>query len=288
MNTALGFERLEDRMLLAVTVTLGAKKGILTITGDADSDTVDIEGEGTSGLVEVFVNGGSVGTFAGVKTIRANMGAGDDTIFISAVHIGGAVVLNMGAGADEVDFDDNRGIQGGSVETLIGGALLIYMGGNAGDFVEMDNIGGFGIEIGNNLLIAGAADVDLDGDGGGAGNQAADINIGGFLKISLNGSGDVGGNSADLFMDDVNVLGTTIINGSASGDLIRIEESNFVRRVEINLKGGDDLLDLDQSGINRFNAATVFAGGAGFDTLDRDAGNIFVIAPVEKGFEAFA
>jgi len=284
MHELMQFERLEDRTLLSVTATLSAKKGILTIKGDGASDNVNLEGTGLQGQVDVIVNGASIGVFSGVKTIRANMGAGDDGLFVAALNIGGTLTVNMGAGADEFDLDDDPSFYA-ATDSLIGGSVLVKMGGNAGDYVDWDNDAGFGITIGNNVLIAGAADVDLNGDGGSSGVQAADIHIGGYLKITLNGSGNVAGNSADLYMDDVDVGGTTIITGSGSADLIRIEESAFARRVAINLKGGDDTLDLDQPGFNRFSAAALFNGAKGFDTLDEDAANVFLVPPVIRGFE---
>jgi hypothetical protein len=276
------FERLEDRQLLAVSVTFGAKKGILTLTGDDAGDDVEIEGTGNSSEVDVFVNGGFVGTFAGVRSIRGNLGAGDDNLFLSAVHIGGSLDINMGSGADLFDFDDAP-ISNGSGEVLIGGNVTVNMGGNSGDFVEWDNVSGFGIVVGNNVVLAGVADVDLDGDGGDETVQASDIHIGGALKISLSGFGDVGGNSADVFLDDVNVLVGTVITGSSSADVIRAEQSSFGRRVTVNLGDGDDLVDIDQIGHNRFNDRVIVNFGGGVDTLDDDASNEFLVAPVLKG-----
>jgi hypothetical protein len=88
-------------------------------------------------------------------------------------------------------------------------------------------------------------------------------------------------------LEDVNVGGTAILNGSASADVITIGNCSFARRVEGSLGGGDDLLDIDEGAFNRFNAAVVVNFGAGFDTVDDNAGNFFAVPAVgKKGPEA--
>jgi hypothetical protein len=284
MRDHLTFERLEDRTLMAVNVTLNAK-GILSIVGDGASDDVDVEGTGNAGEVEVFVNGGSQGTFLGVKTIRANLGAGDDGFFVAAINIGGNLDIRLGSGADEFDLDDQPTNANPDAPVFIGGSVLVNLGGNAGDFVDWDTDDSgsdFGITIGKNVNIEGVADVDLNGDGGDTAVQTDDITIGGSLKIVLNGFGDVGGDLAEVFLDDVNVGGNTTLIGTAAAETIRISDSSFVRRVEGSLGAGDDLLDIDEGAFNRFNAAVVVNFGAGFDTLDDNAGNFFAVPPIGK------
>jgi hypothetical protein len=282
MNDTSTFERLEDRMLLAVSVTTG-KKGLLKIVGDAAGDEVEIEGTGNASEVEVFVNTVSVGTFSGIKTIKGNLGAGDDGLFVAAINIGGALDFNMGAGADEF-FVDDQGSSGGNPDgpVFIGGSVIINFGGNPGDYADWEPGAVSGITIGNNVTLAGVADVNLLGNGGDSGVQVGDINIGGFLKITLNGAGNVAGDSAEALVDDVNVGGTTILNGSASAETIRVEVSSFARRVAVSLGAGDDLLDIGTGGPNRFNADVVANFGAGTDTVDDQPGNFFAVPPIAR------
>jgi hypothetical protein len=288
MNDTFRFERLEQRLLPAVSITVG-KNGLLKLTGDGAGDTVDIDGTGVAGEVDVFVNGGFVGTFSAVKTISADLKAGDDTVNISAIQIGGLLDLRMGSGADEVDIDNTTTLGGGpNGDVVIGNDVIVNMGGNAGDFIEWDSTGAdLGITVGNHVTLTGAADVDLDGDGGTFGVEPEDINIGGNLKIALTGFGDVNGDGWEVDIDDVNVLGTTTLNGSGAVDRIEVTDSSFVRKVTVSLGGGDDLLDVDGGAgqENQFSAAVVVNGGAGSDTVDNSVLNLFAVPPVLKQVE---
>ena len=93
-----------EQYLLAVSVTTG-KQGLLKITSDGGSDFVEVDGTGVFGEVDVYVGGSFVGTFSGVKTIKAAMKGGEDSLHVSAVQIGGALDVNMGDGPDIFDLD---------------------------------------------------------------------------------------------------------------------------------------------------------------------------------------
>jgi hypothetical protein len=291
MNNRLQFEQLENRALLAVSVTTG-KQGLLSIVGDSAGDVVEVDGTGAAGQVNVYVNGSYEGTFDGIKTIKANLKGGDDELHLSAIHIGGAVSVDMGGGEDLFDLDTQSvaGGEGGqafSGNVFIGGSVICKMGGNAGDNVECDTaVGGegLGITIGNNVTLAGTADAELDGAGTTYGAESEDIRIGGFLKVSLNGSGDADGDDTEVLLNNVNVGGTTILNGSAIRDRIVAIDSSFARRVAVTLGAGDDKLDLDAGAgsANLFSGPVVADFGAGTDTLDDQPGNIFLVPPVGK------
>lgn len=289
MNDNLKFEQLEERRLLAVSVTTG-KQGLLKITGDGDGDVVEVDGTGNFGEVDVWVNGSFEGTFAGVKTIKAAMKGGDDELHLSAIQIGGAVDVDMGAGDDLFDVDTlatgGEGFFAGNV--FIGGAVIAKLGNNTGDLVQWEtDIGGegLGITIGNNVTLQGAADVNLDGEGGDSGVQNDDINIGGFLKISSNVANDIDGDGHTVHVDDVNVGGTTILALNGADDDVLIEDSNFARRVAASLGAGDDDLEVRNSS---FAADVVANGGKGDDFLDASVGNDFAVEPVVNGFETVA
>ncbi len=282
MNAPLTFERLEDRRLLAVSVTTG-KQGLLKIVGDSGDNEVYIDGTGTAGEVEVTVDGSFVGTFSGIKTINVNLKKGDDAFDVNGIHIGGALSVDMGAGDDEFDMD-----LGDEDSLFIGGSVIVSMGNNLGDVIDWDNTGGGTFIIGNNVTIQGAAEADIDGDGESAGIEEADITIGGFLKITSNvareSENDLDGLTLEL--DDVNVGGTTIIGLGYGADVVQIGNCNFARRVAISLGGGADTL---QNGLeddpNIFGAEVTANGGGGDDTLEEDPGNAYAVAPVVSGFE---
>lgn len=282
MTHDLHFERLEDRQLLAVSVTTG-NKGLLVLAGDAAGDTVDIDGTGVPGQVEVFVNAVSQGTFGGVRTIRGNLRGGDDVLNLSAIHIGGSVGVKMGGGADRFDVDNNTfGAANPDGNVFIGGSVTVSMEGNPGDFVEWTcDVAPFGIQVGGNVTLTGVADVEFTGAGIDFNHQARDINIGGYASITLTGLGDVNGGGIHLDMDNVNVFGATNIKGSIAAERIEFSNSSFIRKFVGTLGGGDDRLDLDVGGSpNRFGAAMAVDFGLGNDTLDNQVGNQFAVAPV--------
>jgi hypothetical protein len=286
MSDNLNFERLEDRRLLAVSVTTG-KQGLLKITSDGGSDFVEVDGTGVFGEVDVYVGGSFAGTFSGVKTIKAAMKGGEDSLHVSAIQIGGALDVNMGAGPDIFDLDTEAvGGEGAPFfgDVFIGGAVIAKLGNNTDDFVEWDtNVAGegFGITIGNNVTLQGAADVDLDGAGEDFGVQDTDINIGGFLRITSNIAGDVNGDGHNVDLDDINVGGTTIIALGAADDDIQVTDSSFARRVEASLGAGDDLIDSDEGpgNQNRFDGVVVVNGGNGTDEVDGNPLDEFAFFP---------
>lgn len=271
MSRPFSFEVLENRRLLAVTVTK-TNAGDLVLSGNSASDVVDIEGTGVVGQMEVFVNGVSVGVFSGIKNIRGNLGAGNDTVNIAAVQIPGYVKLNMGAGADRVDFDNTTNLSlapDGNV--VIGGYVTLSMGRNAGDQVDWDSDSGLlGISIGSYVDIVYASDVDMNGNGGSSAVEATDISIGGNLKITMSKFGDTNGDTFAVDIDDVNVGQVTSIAGSEVADRMRIMDSRFVGAFGINLGNGNDFLDVDNGAGegNFFGAKVTYNGSNGTDTID--------------------
>jgi hypothetical protein len=284
MTRVFPFEVLEDRRLLAVSVTK-TNAGDLVLSGNSASDVVDIEGTGVVGQMEVFVNGLSVGVFSGIKNIRGNLGAGDDTVNIAAVQISGYVKLEMGAGADRVDFDNTTNLSlapDGNV--AIGKYVTLSMGRNAGDRVLWDtDSGAFGISVGSYVDIVYAADVDMNGNGGSSAVEATDISIGGNLKITISKFGDTNGDTFAVDLDDVNVGGATSLAGSEVADRMRITDSRFAGTFGVNLGNGNDFLDVDggAADANVFGAKVTFNGSNGTDTVDDNAvANTYAKPPV--------
>lgn len=280
MHNGLNFERLENRQLLTVTVGFQPKQALLTLAGDAGISTVDIEGTGVPGQVDVFVDGVAMGTFSGVRSIKGNLFAGNDTLRLAAVNIGGSVNVKMGFGDDEFDVDNTPDVGAspdGSV--YIGGSVFVSFAKQSGDCVTWDcDAGLLGITIQQNVTLTGVADVDLNGGGASFNTEPNDIHIGGFALISLTGLGT----APHVEMDNVNVGGVTTLGGSALADTIEISDSSFFK-VNAVLGGGNDVLDLElPAGPNRFGGAVVIDFGAGIDTLDNQAANVFLVSPVVK------
>lgn len=277
------FERLEERRLLAVSVS-ATSQGLLKIAGDNAADTVDVDGTGIPGTLDVFVNGGFVGTFAGIKNISATMKGGADHLNLSAIDIAGSVTVNMGTGADIFDIDNDTFGLGPDSNVHIGGSLNVVMGNNAGDVIDWDSTGGFGTTIGGSAVLAGAGTFDLDGEGGSSSLEVTDLNVGGLLQISSK-------LASSSFIDDVNVASTTIISLGKKADNVLIAQCHLSGDLEVLLGGGNDLFDLDFFGVaaeaSQFDGNVNVLGGAGMDTVDELAANVFAIPPSYREFESF-
>jgi len=289
MNQPLSFERLEDRILMAVSVVRNSA-GELGLKGDGASDVVDIDGTGALGGIQVFVNGVSVGTFTGIKNIRGSLGAGNDVVNLHAIQIGGFVNLNMNSGGDRISIDNNTfGLANPDRSVLIGRYLIAEMGNNAGDLVTMQcNVAGLGITIAGNVDLVYASDVDFNGDGGTSSNEPTDVTIGGILKMTMGRFGDANADGLTVDLDDVNVGGQMALQGSTAVDRVEFTDCSFAQPMSVSLGAGNDVLDLDGGAGegNVFNAKVTFNGGAGTDTLDDSAFNVFAVPRTVISFES--
>lgn len=285
----LTFERLEDRILLAVTFVRNSA-GELGLRGDGASDVVDIDGTGGLGALEVFVNGVSIGTYAGIKNIKGSMGAGNDVVNLHGVQIAGFVNLNMNSGADQITFDNNTfGGANPDANVLIGRYVIGEMGNNAGDLFTMrSNVLNRGITIVGNIDLVYASDVEIDGEGTSYASESTDVTIGGILKMTMGKYGDVNGDGRTVDLDNVNVGGQMALQGSTAIDNVEFTDCSFAQPMSVSLSSGNDILDLDD-GIgqaNRFGARVTFNGGAGTDTLDDSVLNVFVVPRTVISFES--
>jgi hypothetical protein len=267
MTHPLCFERLENRILPAVTAVFNASQALLTLTGDDAGDSVRLVGGTSHGQVEVFINDVTQGAFTGVQTIRANLGGGDDALDVQSVRIAQDFVVNAGEGDDAVVFRDTQ-----PYRVFIGGKLSINLGGNPGDDVSIRDENGSGIVVHEDLIIVGAADVELDGNGGSSSSvpQPADVILQGKLSVSLSGHGDVNGDGDEIELNDVAVVGNTLLKGSEAMDRVEIASSIFTKgKVKIVLGDGDDVVDLDEGtgSQNLFYRNVVINFGDGTDTL---------------------
>ena len=281
MSDQWSLERLEDRLLLAVSVT-STPQGLLKIVGNGAADVVDVDGTGVAGGVDVFVNGAFVQTFAGIEQISVAMKGGADVLNLSAIDISGHVSIDMGGGADRVDIDNTTTLGGGpDGDVLIDGNLTVVLGNNAGDVLDWASTGGFGTTVGGSAVLAGADSFLLDGEGGDSGLQPSDLNVGGLLQVSSK-------LSSSTVIDDVNVGSTTILSFGKKADSVAISDSRFAGDLEVLFGAGNDLFDLDVAGQpNRFDGHVNVLGGAGADTLDQLATNVFAIPPSFREFETF-
>jgi hypothetical protein len=106
------FEPLEDRRLMTVGVSFAA--GVLTFTGDANSDTVLLQSTATTNTVQYNAGGLGLTTQAGVTQVVYNGNGGNDVLVVA--NPGG----NIFAPSAGIVF--NGGGQAGDELDLVGGA----------------------------------------------------------------------------------------------------------------------------------------------------------------------
>ena len=224
--TIYGLERLEDRVLLAVDVTL-SRNGTLSITSDGDDDTVFIYGYG-GGDIAVYVDEDADGVideylyYSGVKNIKVNMGDGDDTVVAYGIDISGNFDVRLGDGDDGFALTDAAG----AYYNEIGGSVTVR--GDDGD----DVIAIAGADIGKNLTVD-AGDGD---DYVGLGNESN------YLSVYAYGFGDY------YATGDLNVDGNAKISLGEGDDGLYIEPYggytvNFSKKLDIDAGGGDDYVE---------------------------------------------
>lgn len=270
-NTGLSFERLEQRNLLAVSVSLDTGTGVLSVTGDTQANTVvlslasdqlQVNADGTdyqftaATVTQINFSGGNGNDSLTNNTdiaINASGHAGDDT-FVSG---GGDDFIYGGPGQDNI--------------TVSGGSNTLY--GHAGD--DIIN-GGSGID----LIMGGDDNDNLSGNDGNDtinGERGDDTINGGAGDDTL--SGFVGD-------DTINAgTGNDFVFGQAGMDILY--GGDGIDR----LRGGDGVDDLfGEDGVDRLggdggdddlwggNDDDLIFGSDGHDQIDGGSGNDSIYA----------
>ncbi|MCA9096997.1 MAG: hypothetical protein KDA36_01360 [Planctomycetaceae bacterium] len=263
-------ENLEDRVLLTVKLQFNSGKEQLTIKGTKASDTVVLDGSGTTGGVDAFVNGAFFQHYDNVRNIVANFKGGDDRFDLGAVQIAGSVSVKMGSGTDVMNADTITHLGTGPNGIIrIVGSVDVDMGNNAGDKIFWNTLSGFGMLISGPTSLKGAADVRLDGSGGSFIAEAGDITFESSLKIALSSFGDTDSDGFNCFFDNVNISGTTEILATGANDSISIGDTSVLDTTTIVLGSGTNLVDVDvPSRANYFRGLVTYDGQGGTDTLD--------------------
>jgi Ca2+-binding RTX toxin-like protein len=273
-----GINSLEQRIVPSVTALFTASAGILTVTGDAHDNTIEISRNAAGAIL---VNGGAVQVTGGTPTV-ANTALiqvfgqnGDDTISLNEAN-GALPRANLFGGKGN--------------DTLIGGSGNDMLFGEAGNDVLMGK-GGADFLFGgdrDDVLIGGGGDDFVFGE---SGNDRMIWNPGDGTDLNEGGTGidtvEVnGGNGAEQF--------TTTANGTRVR-FDRINPAPFSldigtsENLVVNMNGGDDsfsatgnlatLIQITVDGgtgndtILGGNGADVLLGGDGNDFIDGNQGN---------------
>lgn len=280
-------EQLELRILPTVKVNFKPNNGLLKITGDSAANEITLDGLGTPGSLEVFINNTFFNTFAGVKSLKINLRDGNDKLNMSFLDLEGDVSLKFGDGADVLDLDSFTLLgTGGNGPSHFGGFFKANFGGDAGDFAGMTN----GVAVDGDVTIDRVADARLLGDGTSPqGELGLDLFFQSNLTIRLSGFGDVDNDGRELFGNNFYVAGETLIDASDSVDRFQIRSSRFDGLFTALMGDGDDYLFLDfpVSQHNEFGSDAVFDGGDDNDTLVLGSNILFSgNPPVITNFES--
>jgi Ca2+-binding RTX toxin-like protein len=253
-------ESLGERILPSITATFIPAVGLLSVTGDAQANTITISRDAAG---HILVNGGAVTVRGGTTTVA-------NTTRISVFGLDGN---------DTISLDETNGalpkaqlFGGGGNDTLIGGSGADLLFGEAGN----DNLNGKG---GDDLLFGGAGDDVLTGGAGNdqvfgqAGNDVMIWNPGDGTDLNEGGDGiDTvqvnGGNGAENFTVTPN--GTRVRFDRTDPAPFSLDIGT-TENLQLNMNGGDDTFT-GSNGLAPLIALSV-DGGAGNDTIIGGDGN---------------
>jgi Ca2+-binding RTX toxin-like protein len=226
----------------------GADADALAIAGSASNDTLDVVFSGTA---LATVEGG---TLANVESVRADLGAGNDTLNYAGTTVGVAANLATGAASG---FGGAGSLVG--IENVIGGSGNDTLVGTSGA----------------NTLTGGLGNDTLDGNGGadslagGAGDDTYVTDGGGTLTEATNAGIDIVQSSAATFtlgnnFENLTLTGFANINGTGNGlnNLITGNDGN-------NTLAGAAGVDTLVGG----NGDDTLVGGTGNDVMTGGIGN---------------
>lgn len=297
-NSCLGFERLNDRLLLAGNIAASFSNGTLTLSGDIADNGVVVSTfqsqNGTGVRIQGQFNNGNTavnGQFAavdffGVSNLQVSLGAGNDSLAISNnvpamlscfegidpivpvtdVVLSGQIAIAMGDGFNSVDL--------GWVRT---GSRLLIETGAQNDLVRV-----CGLDVATNFTIrtfGGADEVHVHDsivDGTTSLRLANGESFVGVDGLTSNGLYVYGGNHADFMaFNGLSISNDTSLQGNLGNDTLhlgRIDNLPWDATIDPN-SIGDRLVVRPGDGANsvdvRFTTAREFSivGGANYDEV---------------------
>jgi Ca2+-binding RTX toxin-like protein len=263
-RSSLSLERLDDRILPAVTATFLPGTGVLSILGDVLNNTIIVSRNAAGAIL---VNGGAVAIKGGTATVA-------NTALIQVFGQDGAdtITLNEANGA----LPAAQLFGGNGNDTLTGGSGNDQLFGQVGNDVLLGKGGNdflFGGD-GNDVLTGGTGDDQVFGQGGNDRmiwnpGEGSDLNEGGdgVDTVEVNG-----GNASEAF---------TITGNGSRVRFDRINPAPFFldigtsENLTLNANGGDDSVDASTLPAGLINLTV--DGGTGNDTITGSAGNDLLI-----------
>jgi hypothetical protein len=262
---------------------LNAIDAVLTINGDLDSDTLNVDDTGDMGantgtLTTTELTGlGMTGkiVYGTLEALKIGLGSGDDTFTVKSTHSGttelntnsgvdtvhvqsiaGSTTVNTGSNADTVNVGSTAPVTGGNVDAI--GAVLTITGDGDNDTLNVDDTGDMAANTG--MLTS----TELTGLG-----MTGKILYGTLeaLKIGL-GSGD------DTFTLKSTHGGTTELNTNAGGDTVQVQ--SIAGATTISTGSNVDTVNVGSTAptaggnVNAIAALLTLQGDGDSDTLNVD------------------
>lgn len=316
------FETLEPRQMMAGDVLVNAVDGVLNIEGDVEANKVLITSGAEAGaFIVTGLDGTTLGggtepvTVTGVRSIRVDLGEGDDLVAIAGASVRGRVKIETGEGADRVLIGTGEGAtelagvlpadlsvnirgnlsietDGGADQVLVDDAVASHIDVNAGDGEDVVTLGSTApVEESGARVESRGVHVRL---GDGNDTLQADQVAGRKGVFVSGGDGDnvinanlvsgatlvvLGGDGVDnVTVADADVRALGIHTGDGN-DSVNVRDSVFAA-LGVSLGDGDDLLTT----ANLEAKVALLSGGDGEDTLDQAVASLFEHSRI-AGFE---
>lgn len=253
-------ESVEPRTLLSASAVFVPASGVLTVTGDAQNNTLTV---GRDAAGHINVNGGAVAILGGSATVS-------NVSLIQAFGLGGNDTISLDETNGALPSADLFGGDGN--DTLIGGSGNDQLFGQAGNDTLLGKGGNdflFG-GAGNDVLTGGTGDDQVFGE---AGNDRMIWNPGEGTDLNEGGDGidtvEVnGGNGAEVFTVTAN--GTRVRFDRTSPAPFSLDIGTTENLV-LNANGGNDSFTAGNGLAGLINLTV--DGGTGDDTLVGGDGN---------------
>jgi hypothetical protein len=235
-----------------VTVTL-SDEGKLKITGDSESNGVDVRpgvDPGTvevSGLDDTTINGSTAPlTLTGVQSLSADLKKGDDTLEVRDLGFTGKVKVELGNGTNTILLD-----------TVTAQKKVKLTGGKSGDSITLRRNSSF------------ASELLVESGGGPDSITLNDVSCGGDVNISTSGGGDF----VEIRATVLASAGELELETAGGNDTLDLVNDNFEGKVDIDLGDNDD--DLAVQGCDFDERVEINGGGGDDDEADNQGGNAF-------------
>ncbi len=238
------FEALEDRSMLAGTVTVDFIANSLLITGDGAANAVVVLDSGND-LTITGIQGGTSGSTSLVSNTGVSIVGNVATV--PKTPLDGEIFINMLNGRDELSID--------GINVLAGVTIPSKLKINMGEGNDNLTLGG---TARNNL----ASDVTIDLDEG-EDNLAIDgLEVRTFNEGNLFILGGFGIDTIRVGANGTNTVeGDFSIDTGTGNDIVSVDRTNVFADLRIDTSGGNDTVDLGRDNLNNFLDSAVQVRG---------------------------